>query len=480
MLHYKKMTEIKPTLQKELLEQSFDNYYNINKDENFFYGLGDNNKVPLDKKLDNLFNKKTSGIFIDVGAHDGIMQSNTLFFEINRNWNGIIITPNIDKYNECLINRPNSITERSACVSSTYNLDTIQGDFWRLNGSIDCYRSKSDNKETVPCATLTSILDKHLSMFNKKFNKELNKGIDLINIDTGAFEYEVLCGLDLNKYDILYILIEILSDDYDKITKYLLNYGYQLECNLSNYNKVNNKKWDGTHNDYLFKKINSVIIQIGSHTGKDGNDPIFNHIDLLNKKCIFIEPVLYNFNSLVENYNNKYPNNNFIFINNAISEKGGDLDFYFVSENNDFDNIKKNNAEFITQLGSFNENHIDKHKLSQFNLNNINKKKIILKTITINSLIHKYNITNIELLHIDTEGHDYNILMSLDLNLIKPDKIIFEHTHIDGPFKFCLDKYLKLINHFKKHNYKIIQSPCCAKLNEGLMCRACDTILEKK
>ena len=132
----------------------------------------------------------------------------------------------------------------------------------------------------------------------------------------------MLCGLDLNKYDILYILIEILSDDYDKITKYLLNYGYQLECNLSNYNKVNNKKWDGTHNDYLFKKINSVIIQIIHIQVKMVMIQQFNHIDLLNKKFIFIEPVLYNFNSLVENYNNKYPNNNFIFINNAISEKG--------------------------------------------------------------------------------------------------------------------------------------------------------------
>ena len=109
-------------------------------------------------------------------------------------------------------------------------------------------------------------------------------------------------------------------------------------------------------------------------------------------------------------------------------------------------------------MGSFNKNHIDKHKLSQFNLNNINKKKIILKTITINSLIHKYNITNIELLHIDTEGHDYNILMSLDLNLIKPDKIIFEHTHKWTFINFVWINDLKLINHFKKHNYKIIQS----------------------
>ena len=27
---------------------------------------------------------------------------------------------------------------------------------------------------------------------------------------------------------------------------------YKLVCNLTNYNKKDNRRWDGTHNDYLF------------------------------------------------------------------------------------------------------------------------------------------------------------------------------------------------------------------------------------
>ena len=60
-------------------------------------------------------------------------------------------------------------------------------------------------------------------------------------------------GLDLNKYKPKYILVEILKDDYQKIVDYLNIHSYKLICNFSDYNKNNHRRWDGTHNDYLFK-----------------------------------------------------------------------------------------------------------------------------------------------------------------------------------------------------------------------------------
>ena len=47
----------------------------------------------------------------------------------------------------------------------------------------------------------------------------------------------------------------------------------------------------------------------------------------------------------------------------------------------------------------------------------------------------------------------------MDLTNIKPRKIMFEHTHINGSFNFDRDKYLSLINNLKKYDYKVIQSP---------------------
>ena len=41
-----------------------------------------------------LFNNKKNGFFIDIGAHDGVTISNTLFFEKQNDWKGICIEPN--------------------------------------------------------------------------------------------------------------------------------------------------------------------------------------------------------------------------------------------------------------------------------------------------------------------------------------------------------------------------------------------------
>ena len=513
-------------------------------DGNQYYALKDGYGIPLDKKLDDLFKHKEKGVFVDVGAHDGINQSNTKYLEDKRKWNGILVTPNKDKYFESIKNRPNSISQQFACVEPSYTEQTIKGDFWKISGSRDGNKNNTNRVETVPCSTLTNILDLNTLDFNIKYSKNLANQIDLINIDTSTHSYEVLLGLDLDKYHPTYILIEILTGEYSKITDYLNTKGFELVSNFSSYTKQNHRRWDGTHNDYLFKRVDSddinstavpsenniqltvdelpsppsvsptpvspavpvpplkpptvvldtvnednnlienssklqlAVLQIGSCDGVQGKDPIFSHVDLTNKDAIFVEPVPYIYKQLVENYNKRYLNNSFKFINNAVTTTGDEKTFYFVSENNNFDEINNNNASFVKELGSLNKLHIDAHKLDKFNINNINKEEIILNTITINDIINDYNVNSIDFLHIDTEGYDYDILMSLDLTHVKPKKIMFEHTHINGTFNFCKTRYLDLINHFKHHNYNVLQSPCCAGIENGFRCN--DTILQLK
>ena len=216
-----------------------------------YFALKDGTGIPLDKKLDNLFNK-TNGVFIDVGAHDGIQQSCTCYLEKHKKWNGILITPNRDKFFECVKNRPDSLSKQFACVEPTYTQNMISGDFWKLSGSRNGTKNNTNRIENVPCNTLTTIIDMNALEFRVKYNKDLYNDIDIIKIDTTTHEYEVLLGLDLNKYKPKYILIEILKEDYTKITEYLNNNSYKLHSNFSYYTKENHRRWDGTHNDYLF------------------------------------------------------------------------------------------------------------------------------------------------------------------------------------------------------------------------------------
>ena len=66
-----------------------------------FYSQSGEDKVLYDKYL----NYK-DGFFIELGAMDGVMYSNTLFFERNLNWNGVLIEPT-NQYDRLVVNRPN-------------------------------------------------------------------------------------------------------------------------------------------------------------------------------------------------------------------------------------------------------------------------------------------------------------------------------------------------------------------------------------
>jgi FkbM family methyltransferase len=191
--------------------------------------------------------------------------------------------------------------------------------------------------------------------------------------------------------------------------------------------------------------MNKTIIQIGSHVGNTCNDPIFNIVDN-NTKLILVEPVPFLFEQLKKNYNKKFENtHNIIFINKAVSNFIGEIEMTIPSEKNDFSKL----PFWASQLASVNHNHALGH------ISTLLVEKINVKTTTINEIVKEYNINQIELLHTDTEGHDYTILMNYNFE-IKPKKIMFEHKHMDGLFTKGI-KYNELSNKLLSLGYKKIQ-----------------------
>jgi len=188
--------------------------------------------------------------------------------------------------------------------------------------------------------------------------------------------------------------------------------------------------------------MSKTIIQIGSHIGNTINDPIFNIVDN-DTKLILVEPVPFLFEQLKNNYLTKYKDNpNIYFINKAVSNFIGQIEMTVPSEKNNFNKL----PYWASQLGSINSDHAIKH------INNLIVEKIIVETTTLNEIIKQYDLTSIDLLHTDTEGHDYTILMDFDF-IIKPTKIIFEHKHMDG-FTTVGVKYEELSNKLISLNYK--------------------------
>jgi len=191
--------------------------------------------------------------------------------------------------------------------------------------------------------------------------------------------------------------------------------------------------------------MNKTIIQIGSHVGNTCNDPIFNIVDN-NTKLILVEPVPFLFRYLKNNYNEKFGiNQNIVFINKAVSNFTGEIEMTIPSEKNDFQNL----PNYASQLASVNPDHATGH------ISDLLVEKIRVETTTLNEIVKEYNIKQIDLLHTDTEGHDYIILMNYNFE-IKPKKIMFEHKHMDGLFTIGI-KYDELSNKLLSLGYKKIQ-----------------------
>ena len=58
-------------------------------------------------------------------------------------------------------------------------------------------------------------------------------------------------------------------------------------------------------------------------------------------------------------------------------------------------------------------------------------KKIEITTNTLSNYLNDNNILNIDLIKIDTEGHEYDVVMGLGQNIRNVKTIIFEH-HYDN------------------------------------------------
>ena len=183
------------------------------------------------------------------------------------------------------------------------------------------------------------------------------------------------------------------------------------------------------------------VLQIGAHVGQSVNDPLF-HTDLKNQTLVVIEPVPFLFQQLVSNYKAKDDNNYILCLNVAVSNTDGTLKLYVPSPHNDFNAF----PFWASQLASTNPTHISTH------LPTLKTDEVDVPCYRLNTLIKDLGIQWLDTLMVDTEGHDYEILMDLDLSLVKPKRIRFENKHMDGIFTRGI-KYETLMNYFAAHGY---------------------------
>lgn len=214
----------------------------------------------LDRKLEK-FVDYDDGYFVELGANDGVTQSNSLYFEKYRNWRGLLVEPAPQNYLKCRQNRSSRDSIYcAACVSFDYDKDFVRIAYSNLmSTSVGLESDIQDphahaqlgarflgNNETVfefdtVARTLNSLL----------LDAGAPRLIDFLSLDVEGAELEVLKGIDHQEFRFKYILAE--CRDFPRLSSYLAAHGYRFIEPFSS-------------QDYLF--ASEAFLQSGSGGGQ--------------------------------------------------------------------------------------------------------------------------------------------------------------------------------------------------------------------
>lgn len=146
---------------------------------------------------------KSSGVFLEFGAYNGIDLSNTYMLERNFNWTGLLVEPIPENFQLIQENRtcqalsaavsPRTMDEITMFQAAAPDLSKVidksgkEIDFW----------SRGQKRKTLGYS-LNDLMEKFLKM----------SVIDFLSVDTEGGELEILEALDFSKFSFMSICVE--------------------------------------------------------------------------------------------------------------------------------------------------------------------------------------------------------------------------------------------------------------------------------
>lgn len=199
----------------------------------------------LDEKLEKYLNYD-NGFFVELGANDGVNQSNTFYYELFRNWTGVLIEPIPHNYFKCKSHRSNRTKVYcNACTSFDFKekfVEIIYSNLMSISKGLetdivdqDAHAEKGRKfldsiEENISFGAVARTLNEILK------DAEAPELIDFLSLDVEGAEIDVLKGINHDQYKFKFMCIECRS--IDKLLDYLLPRGYQLVDKLSEHDYV--------------------------------------------------------------------------------------------------------------------------------------------------------------------------------------------------------------------------------------------------
>ena len=165
------------------------------------------------------FKNKKNGFYVDVGANDPVIESQTYHLE-KSGWMGLLIEP-LNNYCNELKEKRTGVVIQNACSAPNNHLKTLRllvaGGHSTLNENPIALGTKSQQYVDVVCKTLDSILTENA----------VKPGFDFISIDIEGHELEMFKGFSIEKWRPNLVLLEDHVVNLKK-HKLMISNGYQL------------------------------------------------------------------------------------------------------------------------------------------------------------------------------------------------------------------------------------------------------------
>ncbi len=196
-----------PELDKLLGDNS---WLKKNPNMGYYHDLAD------DVFLDELFNGKENGYFVELGALDGISNSTSYFFEKCRNWDGIVVEPN--PFWDYYLEGNRKTYSQKAILNRTGKMDFLCRKDPTFSTLAD-FEDVGDNSR-YPTAKIKKIDVCSLTELLDEYNAP--KVIDYISFDVEGAELVILDQFFKdNKYEVRVMSVE--HTHYDKLLHVLSN-----------------------------------------------------------------------------------------------------------------------------------------------------------------------------------------------------------------------------------------------------------------
>jgi FkbM family methyltransferase len=195
--------------------------------------------------LGEIYNNKTTGYFVEIGAYNGVESSNTYILE-NIGWNGICVECNPRYFSELV-----KVRKSKNYSYAVYSVDDQQMEFYDSGGYAGLVVTNkhahivNDPIIKVTTKKLASILDE----------ASAPNFIEYLSLDTEGSEFDILASHDFEKYKFGYICVEHnrVEPNRSNIRKLLESKGYR------HYRENGDNTWGVIDDEYILIDIDNYL-----------------------------------------------------------------------------------------------------------------------------------------------------------------------------------------------------------------------------